>query len=97
MNVKEDIKWQLLLSSSASVFAGEETPLYGFLTSTLARLKEEKKRQEQLEKISLRALFASMAALAITAVITLSLHFQNPSDLEPGMRSLIQVENVQVS
>lgn len=97
MNTKEDMKWQSLLSSSAPAFAGETIPPYGFLTSTLARLKEEKTQQEQLEKISLRALFASMAALALATVITLGLHFQNHSDLEPGMRSLIQVENVQIS
>ncbi len=97
MNSNEDMKWQSLLASSAPAFAGEMTPPYGFLTRTLARLEEEQRQKQQLEKISLRAIFASMAALVITVGITLTLHLQRPTDLEPGVRSLIQVENVQVS
>jgi hypothetical protein len=97
MNTNENGKWQSLLSSSAPAFAGEATPPYGFLTGTLARLREEKKQQEQLEKISFRALFASMVALVIMVGVTLSLHTQTSSDFEPGIRSLIQVENVPIS
>ena len=97
MNMKEDEKWQSLLLASAPTFAGETALPYGFLTSTLARLQEEKETQEQLEKIGLRALFASLVVLAITAAVTLDLHFQNKRDFEPGIRSLIQVENIQLS
>jgi hypothetical protein len=97
VNINEDQKWQSLLASSAPAFAGDTTPPYGFLTSTLTRLREEKRQREQLEKIGLRAIFISMVALAITVGITIDLHFQNRSDLEPGLRSLIQVENVQFS
>jgi len=97
MKMKEDEKWQSLLLSSAPTFVGDTTLPYGFLTSTLARLKEEKKEREQLEKIGLRALIASMVVLVVTVGVTLSLKFQNQSDLEPGIRSLIQVENVSLS
>ena len=97
MNAKEDMKWQALLASSSPAFTGEAIPPYGFLTSTMARLKEQKREQEQIEKISLRAIFASMATLVLTVSITLVLHFQSPRELEPGVRSLIQAENIQVS
>lgn len=96
MNI-EDEKWQSLLSRSASTFAGDTTPPYGFLTNTLARLKEEKRLEAEMDKISFRALFASMAALVIMVGITVSIHLHKSNDLEPGMRSLIQVENVQLS
>ena len=97
MNAKEDEKWQALLSLSAPAFAGETTLPYGFMTRTLARLKTEKRQRDLMEKIGLRAFFASLAVLGITVCLTLSFHFQDRTDLEPGMRSIIQVENLQVS
>jgi len=97
MNMNEDKQWQSLLSHSATAFTGDAVPPYGFMASTLARLKEKKNQQEQLEKIGIRAFLISIGALVIVAAITMDLHFQNRSDLEPGVRSLIQVENVQLS
>ncbi len=97
MNMKEDEKWHSLLAQSAPAFAGDIAPPYGFLTRTMSRLKEEKNEREQLEKIGMRALFASLAMLVITVGVTLSLHFHNHPDFEPGIRGLIQVENVPLS
>jgi len=97
--MKEDEKWQALLLLSTPTFAGEETPSYGFITHTLARLKTEKRQYELMERIGLRAFLASLAVLGVSVCLTLCLHFENrnPGDLEPGLNSLIQAENVQVS
>jgi len=95
--MKEDEKWQALLAISTPTFAGETTPPYGFMTRTLARLKTEKRQQELIEKIGLRAFLASLAVLGLSICLTLCLHFTNQGDLEPGMNGFIQVENVQVS
>ena len=96
MNTKENMKWQALLASSAPAFDGETSPPYAFLTGTMAQLREERRQREQMEKISLRALLASMAVLVITAGITLSLHFQAHRGLELGIKNLVQMENIQV-
>jgi len=95
--MKEDEKWQALLSLSAPTFAGETTPPYGFMTRTLARLKTEKRQQELVERIGLRAFLASLAVLGVSVCLTFCLHLGNRGDLEPGINGLIQVENVQVS
>jgi hypothetical protein len=95
--MNEDIKWQALLAQSAPTFAGEATPPYGFMTSTLAGLTAEKREQTLLEKISFRALFASLAILAVTVAITIGFEVTDHSDLDPGVRSLLQIENISVS
>jgi len=98
MNSKEDQIWQGLLARANPTFAGESEPPYGFVTSTLARLGAEKRQQQDLERIGWRALLASLAALAIAATVTLSLNYMNPgNEFEPGVRSLVQMENFQVS
>ena len=98
MNTREDEKWQSLLSRSTPTFTGEADPPYGFITGTLARLRTEKQQQEELERIGWRALLASVAALVIAATVTLGVNFRDRGgDLEPGVRSLVQMENIQVS
>jgi len=98
MSVREDEKWQGLISRSASTFAGEATPPYGFITGTLAQLRAEKRQQEELERIGWRALLTSLAALVVAVAVTLSVNFRDRGgDFEPGVRSLVQMENIQVS
>jgi hypothetical protein len=97
MNTNEDQKWQSLLARSAQTFAGEAEPPYGLVTGTLAQLRAEKGEQAQLEQIGWRALLASLAVLAIAATVTLSMNSGDRNDFEPGVNSLVQVENFQVS
>jgi hypothetical protein len=98
MNPKEDQKWQGLLQLSAPTFAGDAEPPYGMITSTLARLKAGKQQQEDVERIGWRALLASLAALAVAATVTLSVSYLNQGvDFEPGVRGVVQMENIQVS
>jgi len=98
INSREDEKWRNLLSRSLPTFVGEETPPYGFVTATLGRLRAENRQQEEMERIGWRALLASMAALAIAATVTFSLNFSDQGgDFDPGVSSLVQMENIQVS
>ena len=98
MSSKEDEKWRNLLLRSTPTFTGEATPPYGFVTGALARLRAEKRQQEELERIGWRALLASLAALAVAAAVTLSVNFSDRgSDFDPGVRSLVQMEHIQVS
>jgi hypothetical protein len=98
MNTHEDEKWQSLLSRSTPTFAGEAAPPYGFITGTLAQLRAEKRQQEEFERIGWRALLASLAVLVIAATVTLSVNSKDRgNDFEPGVRSLVQMENIQVS
>jgi len=99
MNSQEDQKWQGLLLRSKSTFAGEAEPPYGLVTQTLALLRAEKKQQEACERIGWRALLVSLAALVITATVTLGASYINPhrgGDFEPGERGVVQMENLQV-
>jgi hypothetical protein len=98
MNSSEDEKWQSLLLRSTPTFTGEAAPPYGFITGTLARLKAENRQQEEFERIGWRALLASMAALVVVATVAVSVSFSDRGgDFEPGLRNLVQMENIQVS
>ena len=98
MNSQEDQKWQNLLLHSAPTFAGETELPYGMVTNTLTRLRAEKRQQEACERIGWRALLASVAALAVTATVTLSVSYMNQGgDFEPGFKGAVQVENIQMS
>ncbi len=98
MNPNENDKWQSLLSLSAPTFTGEATPPYGFVTGMVAQLRAEKRQQEEFERIGWRALLASLAALAIAATVTLSFGWNDQGgDFDPGVKSLVQMENIQVS
>ena len=90
--------WKNLLASSASTFEPELTPPFGFVTNTLSALRAEQRQERECERIGLRALWASLSALGVAAAVTLAvgLH-QDNSDLDPGVRSLVQVENLPYS
>jgi hypothetical protein len=99
MNTNQDYKWHSLLAQSAPTFTGESEPPYGFMTAMLTQLRLERQQDRQLGLLCWRAIFASLAALVVAAGITLSLHRSSTrgDDLDPGMRGLIQMENVQAS
>ncbi|MCE0483476.1 MAG: hypothetical protein LV479_04470 [Methylacidiphilales bacterium] len=90
MNTNSDLKWKSLLAHSAPTFAIDAMPPYGFITSMLTRMETEKRQQEMMEKIGLRAIFASLGALAVVVTITVSLNLKAAPDLEPGMRGIVQ-------
>jgi hypothetical protein len=97
MNRQPDEKWMNLLSHSAPTFAGEDAPPYGFVTSTLGRLRVEKRQQEEIERTGWRALLASLVALAAVVTLTVGLQLQDGNDFDPGVKSIIETENVSVS
>jgi hypothetical protein len=97
MNEQQDLRWKNLLALSAPACAGELAPPYGMVTSTLARLRAETRQTELAERIGLRAFFASLAVLACTIALTLEVSSRQSSDLEPGLKNIVQVENVQLS
>jgi hypothetical protein len=90
--MKEDQIWRALLSASKPAFAGETEVPYGFVTRTMARLRDARREREQLERISLRAIFASLAMLALVATVTAGMEFSRGRDVDPGMRSLLHVD-----
>ena len=98
MNTREDEKWQSLLKHAAPTFAGEAEPPYGLITGTLTRLRSERGQIAEFERIGWRALLASFAALAVTVMVTFAVDLENRSpDFEPGVKSAVQLENIQVS
>jgi hypothetical protein len=98
MNTPQNDKWQQMLAVSSPTFAGEATPPYGLVTSALGRLKAENQQVAEIERIGGRALLASLCALVVAAVLAVSVTPKDQSgDLEPGVKSLVQVENISVS
>ncbi len=98
MNKTENQTWHKLLGLSAPTFTGEAIPPYGFVTSTMAGLRAQRMQVEEFERIGWRALLASLAALAVAATLTVTLTPRNNSgDFDPGVRSLIQMEDISVS
>jgi hypothetical protein len=93
-----DEKWQQLLVRSSSTFAGEAMPPYGFITGTMAQLRETR-QQQVAERIGWRALMASLATLGVAAVVAVTVNFtqQSNNDLEPGVRGFVQLENIPLS
>jgi hypothetical protein len=66
--------------------------------STLAAQRAESRQQREFERIGLRALWASFAALGVAAAVTLTVNLhQDNTDFDPGVRSLVQVENLPYS
>ena len=92
-----DDKWLNLLGRSASTFDGESEPPFGFVTQTLARLKTEKREREILEKIGLRAIFASLAILVATGGLTLGMHLQDRFEADPSLRGILQMEDFPIA
>jgi hypothetical protein len=97
MNEQQDLRWKNLAALSAPACAGDVVPPYGMVTSTLARLRAETRQTEMAERIGLRALFASLAILVCTAAVTVGISSRESSDLEPGLKNIVQVENVPLS
>jgi hypothetical protein len=91
-----DEKWQALLARSNPTFAGDTSLPFGFLTSTLARLKVEKER-EVLERIGFRSLFAAMAILVAVAGVSVGMQLQSHTDFDPAVKSLLQADDVPIS
>lgn len=99
MNTNDTEKtWVNLLASSAPTFAAEPNPPYGFVTSTLTVLRLENQQQREFERVGLRALWASFAALGVAVAVTVTVNMQqDSSDFDPGVRSLVQVDNLPFS
>jgi len=99
MNTPEDNLWSNLVAMSAPAYpAAGEVPPYGFTTRMLARLRTETRQQELMERIGLRAIFASFAILVVTGMFTLGLnHSKDNGDLEPGLRGFLQAADTPLS
>jgi len=93
----EDAKWQALLARSSSTFVGESELPFGFLTSTLARIKAQNREREIFERIGIRSLFAAVAILAIVAGVSIGVQLRNPTDFDPALKSLLQANDVPIS
>jgi hypothetical protein len=97
MNNLHDEKWHRLLACSEPTFQAEVTPPYGFITAAMGKLRSEQRQQQEIERIGWRALLASLAALIIAATVTFSTYQDPSSDFEPGVKGLVQMENIPVS
>ena len=98
MSQQEDQTWQALLAQSAPAFAGENEPPYGLATRVLAGAREQRRQLDVVERIGLRAIFASFALVAVTGALTLGLHLAGTGDdSDPAVRSMALVEHVPVS
>jgi len=98
INVKEDEKWHALLARSGPTFAVETDLPFGFLTSTMARLKAEKRERDLSERIGLRALFASIAILITVVGVSVGVQqHQYRLDFDPAVKSLLQADDVPIS
>lgn len=93
----EDAKWQALLARSTPTFAGETELPFGFLTSTLARIKAETREREIFERIGLRSLFAAVAILIAVSGVSIGVQMHSPADFDPAIKSLLQVDDVPIS
>ncbi len=99
MNINDpDTIWKNLLAQSAPTFEAETAVPFGFVTNTLAALRAERRQQREFERIGLRALWAALAALGVAVAVTVSVNLQqDKSDFDPGVRSLVQVDNLPYS
>jgi hypothetical protein len=94
----EDNLWHNLVVMSAPAYAdAAASPPYGFTTRLLARLQAEERQQELMERIGLRAIFASLGILALTAAFTFGWGHTHRSDLEPGLGGILQSADVPLS
>jgi hypothetical protein len=90
-------RWENLLAMSAATFEPPAEPAFGLATAVLARLREDELSQALAERIGLRAIFASVGALVLVFLFSVTAqHFQQ-NDFEPGLRSIVQVQNVPLS
>lgn len=97
MKTREDHVWESLLLQSAPAFAGETVPPFGFSTHMLAGLRDQQREEAAWERTGLRAIFASLAAVAGLALVTLAVTKHESDDIDPAVQSMALVEHVQVS
>ena len=97
MNAQPDDQWHHLLLRSAPTFAGDPAPPYGFVTATLGRLRARDRQREEMEQIGWRALLTSFITLVAVASLTVGLKLHDRGELDPGLKSIIEVENIPVS
>ena len=93
----EDAKWKALLTHSAKTFAGDDAAPFGFVTSTLARIKAENKERDLLEFIGLRAVFAALAVLVAVGGLTIGIELQHHVDLDPSLKGIVQAEDIPIA
>jgi len=94
---RDDKKWRTLLELAAPTFAGATELPYGFVTSTMARVKAERAEREMTDRIGLRALFAALAVLAMAGGISFAVQLHDRLDFDPGTKSIIQEDHVSIS
>jgi hypothetical protein len=98
MNTPQDNLWPNLVALSAPAYpAGEAVPPFGFSTRVIAQLGMERRQGELMERIGLRAVFAALAVLAVTAAGAFSWDRAHRSNLEPGMNGLVQMADTPYS
>ncbi len=95
MKSKEDMMWESLLAKSAPTFAGKTTPPYGLTTRILASVRDQRQQEVIWERVGRRAIFAALAAVVGIALLTFVRH--DSDDLDPAVKSVALVEDVQVS
>jgi hypothetical protein len=95
MNTREDNVWKSLLAQSATTFDGNLAPPFGLAARVLAGVRETRVQEAAWERIGLRAIFASLVAVAVMTAVTFAK--VGHDDTDAPVRSLAQLENVQVS
>ncbi len=95
MNTREDTVWKSLLAQSATTFDGDLTPPLGLATRVLAGVRATRVQEAAWERIGLRAIFASLVAVMVLTVVTFAK--VGHDDADAPVRSLAQLENIQVS
>lgn len=94
MKTREDNVWTLLLAQSAPTFLGNATPPLGLAARVLAGAREARVQEEAWERVGLRAILASLAAVAVLTAVTLSSWHRD--DVDVPVRGLAALEHVQV-
>lgn len=97
MKTREDHVWESLLLQSAPAFTGETVPPFGFSTRMLAGLRDQQRQEASWERTGLRAIFASLVAVAGLALVTIVMADYQSNKIDPGVQSLALVEHLQVS
>jgi hypothetical protein len=92
---REDNVWKSLLAQSAPTFTGDTAPPLGLAARVLAGVRETRRQEAAWERIGLRAIFASLLAVAVMTAVTFANVGRDDADVP--VRSLAQLENVPVS
>jgi hypothetical protein len=95
MNTREDNVWKSLLTQSAPTFAGNMAPPLGLAARVLAGARETRVQEAAWERIGLRAILASLAAVAVLAAVTFA--GVHRDDVDVPVRGLAALEDTQVS